>query len=405
MITIFVVLLVTLPIALIFWIQYNSINKKLALLRIDLIAYNATVLEKLNLNFISRKIFTASQNEHNLVIKDGLNRIIRNLFRLSNDNIHSYENIFAFTYNGYPALLIQKRVPNFDYSQSKVMTMPIFNSETEVAFLVPKPNELEFHTQPSLKNSYKDVMKFYAQNKKMSPMDSAEFDQFFPAIRNNETQFRVLFSPLAQENLVNKIKTIGSFSLRMSNAIFYIGSAISRPQFSSFTTFSVFNQTLFSKTSSNNDSLRFKVFHDLNQVCITKDELVNKLTNNYISSKNIIDRFTTIFSAIPLYKSPFFINKNIDTGDDDLSLEEVEICLNNSDNFKSFFRYDIPGLLTFNKRYQNENVVELLSTSYNQITKSYRVGQIYHTETHYRKYSETLYAYIFSNTNHQVSKY
>jgi hypothetical protein len=52
----------------------------------------------------------------------------------------------------------------------------------------------------------KKAEKFFEKHKKMEPMDNSEFDRYFPCNRNNEVQFRTLFSPLAQEEMVKLMK-------------------------------------------------------------------------------------------------------------------------------------------------------------------------------------------------------
>jgi hypothetical protein len=52
----------------------------------------------------------------------------------------------------------------------------------------------------------KNAEKFFNKNKQMEPMDNPEFDRYFPCQRNNEIQFRTLFSPLAQEEMVKLMK-------------------------------------------------------------------------------------------------------------------------------------------------------------------------------------------------------
>jgi hypothetical protein len=52
----------------------------------------------------------------------------------------------------------------------------------------------------------KKAEKFFNKDKKMEPMDNPEFDRYFPCQRNNEVQFRTLFSPLAQEEMIKLMK-------------------------------------------------------------------------------------------------------------------------------------------------------------------------------------------------------
>jgi hypothetical protein len=48
--------------------------------------------------------------------------------------------------------------------------------------------------------------KYFKKDKNMEPMDNPEFDRYFPCQRDNEVQFRTLFSPLAQEEIIKLMK-------------------------------------------------------------------------------------------------------------------------------------------------------------------------------------------------------
>jgi hypothetical protein len=52
----------------------------------------------------------------------------------------------------------------------------------------------------------KRAEKYFIKDKEMQPMENAEFDRYFPCKRNDEQQFRTLFSPLAQEEMVKLMK-------------------------------------------------------------------------------------------------------------------------------------------------------------------------------------------------------
>jgi hypothetical protein len=52
----------------------------------------------------------------------------------------------------------------------------------------------------------KKAEKYFNKSKDMEPMDNPEFDRYFPCQRNDEVQFRTLFSPLAQEEMIQLMK-------------------------------------------------------------------------------------------------------------------------------------------------------------------------------------------------------
>jgi hypothetical protein len=54
--------------------------------------------------------------------------------------------------------------------------------------------------------TYSNVKKVFNFKKKQLPMENNEFDKYFPCLRNDEIQFRLLYSVLAQENIVKLFK-------------------------------------------------------------------------------------------------------------------------------------------------------------------------------------------------------
>jgi hypothetical protein len=66
---------------------------------------------------------------------------------------------------------------------------------------------LKFNNLPPLKHQH-DVNKFYKQHMKqgMYPNVNVDFDINFPCVRDNDAQFRLLFTPLAQKEIVNLVK-------------------------------------------------------------------------------------------------------------------------------------------------------------------------------------------------------
>jgi hypothetical protein len=66
---------------------------------------------------------------------------------------------------------------------------------------------LKFNNEPPMKHQH-DVNRFYKKHMKdnMYPNVNVDFDINFPCIRNNDAQFRLLFTPLAQKEVVNLVK-------------------------------------------------------------------------------------------------------------------------------------------------------------------------------------------------------
>jgi hypothetical protein len=66
--------------------------------------------------------------------------------------------------------------------------------------------EVVFNNLPPLKNSHA-VDKFYKEYKKdgMYPNVNIDFDINFPCVRSNDAEFRLLFTPLAQKEIINLV--------------------------------------------------------------------------------------------------------------------------------------------------------------------------------------------------------
>jgi hypothetical protein len=78
--------------------------------------------------------------------------------------------------------------------------------------------KLCFNNLKTFKN-VKKAQKFFTKNKKMFPMENKEFDALFPCERNDEQQFRTLFTPLAQEEMVKLQKVKNDYSFIKINEL------------------------------------------------------------------------------------------------------------------------------------------------------------------------------------------
>lgn len=83
---------------------------------------------------------------------------------------------------------------------SETLPEPAWVEGTELAYHFDKTNKLCFTNN----NSKKEFKKWNKKNQ--LPLENKEFNKVFQAIRNDETDFRVLFTPLAQENYVKLLK-------------------------------------------------------------------------------------------------------------------------------------------------------------------------------------------------------
>ncbi|GHU51021.1 hypothetical protein FACS189459_6040 [Bacilli bacterium] len=88
----------------------------------------------------------------------------------------------------------------FSYNQN---TSPSYVDRSFLIYFSSAVKELNF--------SNKKQGIFEKNKNKQYDMDNPEFDKLFPTTRDNETSFRTLFTPLAQEEILNLIKSIGKY--------------------------------------------------------------------------------------------------------------------------------------------------------------------------------------------------
>ncbi|MBQ0045291.1 MAG: hypothetical protein KBS35_00160, partial [Mycoplasma sp.] len=94
----------------------------------------------------------------------------------------------------------------------EIVPEPVWLQGTELAYHFDKAEKLCF-TNNTNRREFKKWNK-----KNQLPLENKEFNKLFPAIRNNETDFRVLFTPLAQENYVNLLKE-HKFNIHKENEV------------------------------------------------------------------------------------------------------------------------------------------------------------------------------------------
>jgi hypothetical protein len=70
----------------------------------------------------------------------------------------------------------------------------------------------------------KKAEKYFEKNKSTEPMDNPEFDRYFPCERNDEVQFRTLFSPLAQEEMIKLMKVKNDYKFTKHGMLNIISS-------------------------------------------------------------------------------------------------------------------------------------------------------------------------------------
>jgi hypothetical protein len=100
---------------------------------------------------------------------------------------------------------------------------PRYWTDTKLFYKSNAAESLNFVNLSEFRNERK-AEKFFKKNKQMENMDNPEFDRYFPCERDNEQQFRTLFSPLAQEEMVKLMKVKNNYRFTKKNTINIIES-------------------------------------------------------------------------------------------------------------------------------------------------------------------------------------
>ncbi|GHU47084.1 hypothetical protein FACS1894218_0760 [Bacilli bacterium] len=96
-------------------------------------------------------------------------------------------------------------------------------NETKLYFKSNVATELTFSNMSAFKNE-KKAAKFFKKDKDMQAMENPEFDKLFPCKRDDEVQFRTLFSPLAQEEMVKLLKVKDDYNFYKDKSLNVISS-------------------------------------------------------------------------------------------------------------------------------------------------------------------------------------
>lgn len=104
-----------------------------------------------------------------------------------------------------------------------VLPAPKWWETVTLYYLNNAASELCFANAKAFKDE-KSAIKFFSKNNKMSAMDNPAFDRYFPCKRNDEIAFRTLFSPLAQENIVELFKIRNDYSVEKNFLLTTINS-------------------------------------------------------------------------------------------------------------------------------------------------------------------------------------
>lgn len=362
----------------------------------------APSLEKINLNELSNTIFNNYSSKLN--VRHGLNNATKKLMDLQKSSLaSSYLNIYTFTYNGYHCLLTVTKNANFNVNLRRLNSCPTFSYKTTMNIYVKKPEGLSFESAAKLKNN-NAISDFYKKSNRQSPMDSRDFDRVCPTFRNNETLIRVLFTPSAQDNFV-KLDSQGqlNYNFAMANGVFKIQHTNNLPASNKLSLFR-FKKEKNVKEKETDDFKYFSIFHDIN-FTYEPDKLTNLLSKAYTKGLQEINSFVIPFNAIDFFKAPFMQSiRDIDTGEDDLNCEEIEIALNASTYQKDLFYYPIRGIIYVDELKPNSGF-KMNTTSYKQIVEHHGNGKDSYTEVYWISTTSYYYCYCIKNDKYKISKY
>ncbi len=155
---------------------------------------------------------------------------------------------------------------------------PVYNINNFFAFKSNVAPKLEFENQNRLKNTHK-IKSFY-KNTNSSHMDNEEFDVLFPCERNDEVQFRLLFTVLTQEKFVKLLSENDFFKMfknGLYTCVFYPNASssggIKRPNTGSITPSKNLDYSF--------DRVRSNESYDLDQFKEDKIEQINSFLTDF----------------------------------------------------------------------------------------------------------------------------
>ena len=212
--------------------KLNAEVKTLDTKRDDLISKNMRILKPVCDEITTRSTFDLMEKAypslklHDSITDDDFNDFAP-FYLVNQKNVATYSNLHGEVQNHPFLLLTQKRVDMVPkvYTGSTTVTVhttdsdghprtetrvvtasitkpfPQFSLPTELVFKSNSMSDLTCSNEAPLKNE-KAVKKFYKKYPKQRNMENPEFDRLYPFIRNNEIQFRALFTIFTQEEMV-----------------------------------------------------------------------------------------------------------------------------------------------------------------------------------------------------------
>jgi hypothetical protein len=320
---------------------------------VALVKLNIPGLEKIDfnhlLNLILNDKFTKPVN-----INFGFNEYKKDLFKVNmdQDNDTSISNIFSFTYNSYPMLLVETRhfFPG-NVTPSQYPTPPHDERNLKLYVHVAKPENFVFHSASK------------GEAKKYTSMDLPKFDKLFPCVRSDETNFRVIFTPATQVEMIDIVGNDNQYKMGMKNGVFAI---------------------------SHDHTKTFPLHHDLT-IVNHKDKIAASISQDATKAVNVLTTLLKFFNTIGLYQSPFLQKQKHDYLDDDILPEELEIYLNNSE-VNYLYKGMIHGCV--NCYEGKHNHFEIHATSYNAHHQTQQINNHTITLTYYSECNDKFYCFI-----------
>jgi hypothetical protein len=181
---------------------------------------------------------------------------------------------------------------------------PATGSSATLSAIISKFEDLTFSTYRN-NNSVARITKFYNSHTKISHLDYQQFEKDFLIERDNEIKFRVLFTPLVQEQLVRVYKEKDPFFL--------------------------------DKTEKNLLDVIFKKQNDeyiyISEYIspqLTEEELISSLTETFTNLHDMLEKYIEILICFDSIKKQMFqVKEELIKKDDTLNSVELESFLNN----------------------------------------------------------------------------
>jgi hypothetical protein len=326
------------------------------------IRLNIPALEQIDYNKLLNLLLD-DQFEKPVSVEFGFNKYKKDLFKVVQEDNVSFANIFSFTYNSYPMLLLERIVDKTYFQSGECLAVSV-ERQLDLYALVVKPQDLIFKSERGAFNGVK---------RKHIAMDLPKFDSLLPCSRNSESAFRVLFTPATQIDLVSVLEKDNGYQAGMAQGVLRI---------------------------NNKKCKSFPLFHDLNIVS-HKDEIIDMLGRHAETGIFALKTLLQFFNALALYHSPFLQKQKHNYENDDIMPEEIEIYLNNSDN-NYLFAYSIHGTISCKRT--NDHLFTIIATSYEARQRTVGSGKHQHTYTYYVQHTDT-FKCLIEKAKKNFSKY